>query len=105
MDQRTAQIHPIPSPEYTHYQQEKDALCNLGTPEAALALAGLLSHGIDVTHCLKINSNKDVDKAEMRRLLVDPDVGVRPIFFAAYARLLSPGPAKPGEDRPFLRKL
>jgi len=46
-----------PSPEYSHYQQETEALCNLGTPEAALALAGLLSRGIDVTHCLNINSN------------------------------------------------
>ena len=35
-----------------------EALCNLGTSEAALALLGLLSRGIDITHCLKINSNK-----------------------------------------------
>ena len=84
-----------PSPEYSHYQQEKDALCNLGTPEAALALAGLLSRGIDVTHCLNINSNKDVEKTEMSRLLVDPNVGVRPMFFAAYAKLLSQGQEKP----------
>ena len=42
-----------PSAEYLKYQQEKDALCNLGTPEAAVALARLLSRGIDVTHCLK----------------------------------------------------
>jgi hypothetical protein len=69
----------------------------LGTPEAAVALAGLLGRGIDVTHCLKINSHKDVAEAEMRRLLVDPNVGVRPVFFAAYAKLLSRGPVKPGE--------
>src|ERR1051326_4003644 len=43
-----------PSPEYLKYQQEKDALCNLGTAEAAVALAGLLGRGIDVTRCLKI---------------------------------------------------
>ena len=85
-----------PSPEYLHYQQEKDALCNLGTPEAALALAGLLSRGIDVTHCLNINSNKDIEKTQMSRLLVDPNVGVRPMFFAAYAKLLSHGEEKPG---------
>jgi len=84
-----------PSPEYTHYQQEKEALCNLGTPEAAVALAGLLGQGIDVTHCLNINSNKDVAEAEMHRLLVDPNVGVRPMFFAAYAKLLSRGEEKP----------
>ena len=91
-----------PSPEYLKYHQERDALCNLGTPEAAVALAGLLGRGIDVTHCLKINSHQDVAEAEMRRLLVDPNVGVRPVFFAAYAKLLSRseqrlGPVKPGE--------
>ncbi len=86
-----------PSAAYLKYQQEKDALCNLGTPEAAVALAGLLGRGIDVTHCLKINSHKDVAEAEMRRLLVDPNVGVRPVFFAAYAKLLNRGPVKPGE--------
>jgi hypothetical protein len=85
-----------PSPEYTHYQQEKEALCNLGTPEAAVALAGLLGQGIDVKHCLNINSHKEVIEAEMRRLLVDPNVGVRPMFFAAYAKLLSQGEEKPG---------
>jgi hypothetical protein len=85
-----------PSPEYSHYQQEKEALCNLGTPEAALALVRLLSRGIDVTHCLNINSNKDVARTEMSRLLVDPNVGVRPMFFAAYAKLLSQGEEKPG---------
>jgi hypothetical protein len=85
-----------PSPEYSHYQQEKEALCNLGTPEAAVALVGLLSQGIDVTHCLNINSNKDAAQTEMSRLLVDPNVGVRPVFFAAYAKLLSRGEEKPG---------
>ena len=86
-----------PSPEYLKRQQEEEALCNLGTPEAALALVGLLSRGVDVTHCLKINSNKEVAQAEMSRLLVEPNVGVRPMFFAAYAKLLSPGPEKSGE--------
>lgn len=85
------------SPEYLKYEQETEALCNLSTPEAALAFAQLLSRGIDTTHCLKINANKDAAEAEMRRLLIDPNVGVRPVFFAAYARLLSPGPPKPGE--------
>jgi hypothetical protein len=85
-----------PSPEYLRYQQEKDALCNLGTPEAVVALAGLLGRGIDVTHCLNINSNKDVAQKEMSRLLVDPNVGVRPMFFAAYTKLLSRGEEKPG---------
>jgi hypothetical protein len=86
-----------PSLEYLKYHQERDALCNLGTPEAAVALARLLGRGIDVTHCLKINSHQDLAKAEMRRLLVDSNVGVHPVFFAAYAKLLSGGPGKPGE--------
>jgi hypothetical protein len=86
-----------PSPEYLKYQHEKDALCNLGTPEAALALVGLLSRGIDATRCLDINSNKDVAESEMRRLLVGPNVGVRPIFFAAYAKVLTRGQEKSGE--------
>ncbi len=86
-----------PSPEYLKQQQEEEALCNLSTPEAALALVGLLSRGIDVTDCLKINSHKDVAQAEMRRLLVEPNVGVRPMFFAAYAKLLSPSPQNPSE--------
>jgi hypothetical protein len=84
------------SPEYLKYQQEAEALCNLGTPDAAFAMVGLLSRGIDVTHCLIINSSKEVAEAEMRRLLVDPNVGVRPMFFAAYAKLLSRGQEKPG---------
>ncbi|MGD0548791.1 MAG: hypothetical protein ABR991_13375 [Terracidiphilus sp.] len=67
----------------------------MGTPEAAVALAGLLGQGINVTHCLNINSHTEVIEAEMRRLLVDPNVGVRPMFFAAYAKLLSRGLEKP----------
>jgi len=86
-----------PSPEFLKYQEERDALCNLGTPEAAVALAGLLGQGIDVTHCLKINSHKDVAQAEMRSLLVDPNVGVRPVLFAAYGKLLSRGEENRGE--------
>jgi hypothetical protein len=69
----------------------KDALCNLGTPEAAVALARLLSREIDVRNCLRNNSHKDAANAEMGRLLVDPDVGVRSIFFSACAELLIPG--------------
>lgn len=85
------------SPEYLRHEQQTQALCNLGTPEGAVALVGLLSRGIDTTHCLKNNSNKDIAEAEMRRLLVDPNVGVRPVFFAAYAKLRSRGETKHGE--------
>lgn len=86
-----------PSPEVSKHQQDEAALCNLSTRDAAVALAGLLSRGIDVTHCLKNNANKDAARAEMRRLLVDSNVGVRPVFFAAYAKLLRLAPANPGE--------
>ena len=61
-----------PSAEALKNQQEKDALCTLCTAEAAITLANFLSQGIDVTHCLKINSHKDEAQAEMGRLLVDP---------------------------------
>jgi hypothetical protein len=85
-----------PSPEYLKQNQRKEALCNLGTQEAAVALAELLGRGVDVTHCLKINSHKDAAEAEMRRLLADPNVAVRAVFFAAYAKLLSRGEQMPG---------
>jgi hypothetical protein len=87
-----------PSAEYLKYQKDTEALCNLGTPEAAVALVGLLSRGVDVTHCLNINSNQEVAEAEMRRLLVDPNVGVRPVFFNAYANLLSQEERKAGQN-------
>ena len=80
-----------PSAEALKNQQDKDALCNLGTAEAAIALARLLSQGVDVMPCLRNNSQKDVARDEMGRLLVDPNVGVPPLFFSAYAELLIPG--------------
>lgn len=86
-----------PSPEFLKRSQDEAALCNLGTPEAAIAFAGLLGQGIDVTHCLNINSHKEVAEAEMLRLLVAPNIGVRPVFFAAYTRLLSPSTASSAE--------
>ena len=85
-----------PSPERLKYQQEINTFCNLGTPEAAVAFADLLSRGIDTTHCLKINSNKEAAEAEMRHLLVAPDVGVRTMFFGEYAELLNRSTAAPG---------
>jgi hypothetical protein len=82
-----------PSPESSKRQQDEAALCNVGTPEAAIALVRLLGQGIDVTHCLNINLNKDIAETELLRLLVDPDIGVRPVFFTEYTRLLSPSTA------------
>ncbi len=86
-----------PSPAFLKQQQEEEAACNLGTPEAAVAFVGLLARGVDTRHCLRINSNKDAAMAEFGRLLVAPEVGVRPEFFAEYASLLSEREAKDHE--------
>jgi hypothetical protein len=85
-----------PTPEYLKYQQEIETFCNLGTPEAAVAFAGLLSRGIDTRHCIQINSNKEVARTEMRRLLLDPNVAVSAIYFAEYTKLLSNSNGKSG---------
>jgi hypothetical protein len=84
-----------PSPDYLESQRKRDAFCNLGTPEAAIAFADLLSQGIDTGHCLSINSNKESAKTEMHRLLVDSTVGVRAAFFAEYVRMREETEAKP----------
>lgn len=76
-----------PSPEYLESQRQWDTFCNLGTSEAAIAFADLLSQRIDTRHCLSINSNKEATETEMRRLLVDPTLGVRAAFFAEYVRM------------------
>jgi hypothetical protein len=91
-----AQTNP-PSPAFLKRQQEMDAFCNLGTPEAAIAAVGLLSRGADTRHCIEINPNKAAAAAEFGRLLVSPDVGVSPTFFNEYARLLSKREAPSGE--------
>jgi hypothetical protein len=85
-----------PSPEFLKYQQDKNTFCNLGTPEAAVAFVGLLSRGIDTRHCLDINPNKEAAQTEMRRLLVDPNVGVRAIYFGEYTKLMSSTEGAPG---------
>ncbi len=94
-----------PSPEFSKYQQAKDAFCNLGTAEAAVAFVRLLSQGIDTRHCIEINPNKTAAETEMRRLLIDPNVGVRAIYFAAYTKLLSQSEGKPGEPSALLPKV
>ena len=91
-----------PSPDFSKYQQAKETFCNLGTPQAAVAFARLLSQGIDTRHCLEINSNKRAAETELRRLLVDPNVGVRAIHFAEYTKLLSQGEGKPEEPSALL---
>ena len=86
-----------PSPAFLASQQRVDAFCNLGTAEAAVAFAKLLSEGIDTRGCIKINPHKEDAKTEMGRLLVEPDVGVRAIFFVEYTKLLSEREGNTGE--------
>ncbi len=73
-----------PSPETLQYTQQREAFCNLGTPEAAEDFAKLLAEGLDTRRCIRNNANKASAIAEMRRLLVNPTVAVRPMFFAEY---------------------
>ncbi len=78
-----------PSPEFLRYQQATQALCNLGTPEAARVLVGLLSpQHEEVTYCLDHTPSADAAIKEMQRLLVDPDVAVNGLLFSELVRLL-----------------
>jgi hypothetical protein len=78
-----------PSPERLRYKQDTEALCNLGTPEAARTLAGFLSRGqSDVQPCLEQTPSPAAAIQEMQRLLVDPDTGVNADMFSELVRLL-----------------
>jgi sugar lactone lactonase YvrE len=81
-----------PSPEFRQKQQAREALCNLGTAEAARAYANLLVRN-DVNHqdeagCLKHVADAAAAIQEMERLLVDPDIPVRADFFQVLVMLL-----------------
>jgi len=79
-----------PSPELLQYQRATQALCNLGTPEAARALAELLSQDHrEVQECLQRTPSPAVAMEEMGRLLVDPGVAVKDDFFTVLVGLLS----------------
>jgi len=83
-----------PSTAGLRFLQETEALCNLDTPEAARALAAVLSRGHqEVMHCLQTNSNRDVVIAEMGRLMTDPDVAVSASFFSVLVNLQNGGTA------------
>ena len=85
--------------ELLQYEQEKSALCHLGTPEAAVALIGLLSQGHnDAADCLPININSESTVKEMRRLMADPETSVSPTFFSMLVELLN-SDNKPGNRR------
>jgi len=79
-----------PSPELTQYRLATEALCNLGTAEAARALARLLAEDHrEVKECLRATPSAQAAIEEMQRLLVDPAVGVHNDFFATLVLLLS----------------
>ena len=79
-----------PSPEFLRYQQATEALCDLGTPEAARVLAGLLSTGHPEVHgCLAHTPSAEAASEEMQRLLVNPHVAVDPAFFSVLVKLLA----------------
>lgn len=78
-----------PSPEMLRYQQATQALCNLGTPEAARVLVNLLSlQHQDIQYCLDRTPSSDAAIREMERLLVDPDSGVNSFLFSELVRLV-----------------
>jgi hypothetical protein len=84
-----------PSPGKPGYQKDTQALCNLGTPEAARVLARLLSQQhSEIQSCLDYTPSADAAIQEMQRLLVDPDFAVEPVFFSVLVRLLSRDAAK-----------
>jgi hypothetical protein len=83
-----------PSPKLLRYRQAAQALCNLGTPDAARALAKLLSENhpelrYDLPRCLEHAVDAAPAIEEMQRLLVDPDIGVSTDFFSVLMTLLS----------------
>jgi hypothetical protein len=82
-----------PSAEFLQYQRATEALCYLGTPEAARTLVGLLTspERQEIQRCLDHTPNADAAIKEMQRLLVDPDVAVTPALFAQLVKLLAGG--------------
>jgi len=78
-----------PSPELLRYQQATQALCNLGTPEAARVLVGLLSRDHpEVQRCVDHTPSAEAAIEEMQRLLVDPNVAVNFGLFYELAILI-----------------
>lgn len=78
-----------PSPERQRYNKATEALCNLGTPEAARALVEFLSpQHPEIQLCLEQTPSAGAAIKEMQRLLVDPDVAVNPELFSELVRLV-----------------
>jgi sugar lactone lactonase YvrE len=78
------------SPEFRQYQEATEALCNLGSEDAARVLARLLSRDHrKVETCLEHTPSAPAAIEELQRLLVDPDVAISPEFFRVLVLLLS----------------
>ena len=79
-----------PSQSLLDYQQAKQALCTLGTPEAARVLAkAVLPADSEAQNCLERSPNLSAGVEEMQSLLVDPDIAVTPNFFSALVGFLN----------------
>ena len=79
-----------PSKSLLDYQQAKQALCTLGTAEAARVLAkAVLPADFEARNCLERSPNLSAGIEEMQRLLVDPDVAVTPSFFSGLVGFLN----------------
>lgn len=89
--------HPT-SQEIRKNQEARNALCNLGTPEAAQAYANLLvQDGIyhqEVGRCLEHIASRKAAIADMEHLLVDPSTAIHPDFFRVLVMLLGRNQAK-----------
>jgi hypothetical protein len=79
-----------PSPGYLKYQQAKDALCLVGTPEAARVLVDFLSpmHA-GIESCLDHTPSPEAAIQEVERLIADPDAEINTQQFAALKTLLA----------------
>jgi hypothetical protein len=88
------------SPDPKLNQNARKALCNLGTPEAARALARLLLRN-DANHqeeegCLEHTASPTAAIEEMERLLVDPDSAINAGFFRVLVLLLNMDESRKG---------
>ena len=78
-----------PSLERTRYEEDTEALCYLGTSEAARSLARIaLQEHAEVRECLVRSPSLASAIDEMHHLILAPDVAVREQFFQTFLVLL-----------------
>lgn len=79
-----------PSQSLIDYRHAKQALCTLGTPEAARVLAkAILPADFEAQNCLERSPSLPAAIEEMKLLLVDPDIAVTSNFFSALVGFLN----------------